>query len=391
MKNKQRQIMRTFLTLLLAVVCIAGYAQKKPKINQAISALENGEIAEAKSIIDEAIVHEKTKDDPKTWYYRGQIYAVIDTTNRNPEAMKEALNAFDKALELDPEQKSISSVDFNTGQVENVDSKKHDYYAFYYNKAISNYNVDEYGLAAENFETAFYINPSDTNSILNAALAAAIDNNDTKAKENFYKAYEAGSRDRTLFLQLYNLEVKDENLEKALEIIRKAKQAHPSNIDFAKYEINLLIQLNRTEEAKKELEKSIVADPENADLYFSLGVLKEELGEKESAMESYNKALEIDPNHYNSNFNVGVASFNEANELIKERNALSYKQEAKYKELTKMINVKLEEALPYWEKLYSIKNNDQTVLETLAYIYTSLKMNDKAEKKQDELDALSGK
>ncbi|MEQ9467978.1 MAG: tetratricopeptide repeat protein [Ekhidna sp.] len=382
--------MRTFLTLVLAAVCIAGYSQKKPKINQALSALENGELAEAKTIIDEAIVHEKTKDDPKTWYYRGQIYAALDTANSEPGALDEALEAFNKALELDPEQKSLSTVDFTTGQVENVDSKIQGWYAHYYTDALSDYNLKDFLSAAEKFETAFYINPSDTNAILNAAFASVAAGNDEKAEENFNKAYEAGSRDKTIFLQLYNYAIRNEDFEGGLEIIRKAKSSYPNDVDFAKYEINLLIQLERTEEAKAELENAITADPENADLLFSLGVLKEELGEKEGAMESYNKALEIDPNHFNSNFNIGVASFNEANELIKERNALSYKQETKYKELTTKINVKLEEALPYWEKLYSLKSEDQTVLETLAYIYTSLKMNDKAEKMQDELDALGG-
>ena len=52
--------MRTLFTLLLAAICVVGYAQKKPKINQALTALEDGELAEAKSIIDAAIEHEKT-------------------------------------------------------------------------------------------------------------------------------------------------------------------------------------------------------------------------------------------------------------------------------------------------------------------------------------------
>ena len=54
--------MRTFLTLMLAAICVVGYAQKKPKINQALSAMEDGNLAEAKTIIDAAIEHEKTKD-----------------------------------------------------------------------------------------------------------------------------------------------------------------------------------------------------------------------------------------------------------------------------------------------------------------------------------------
>lgn len=382
--------MRTFLTLLLAAFCIAGYSQKKPKINKALSAMEEGELAEAKAIIDAAIEHEKTKDDPETWYYRGQIYASLDTANNEPGAMEEALKAFDKALELDPEQKKISSIDFSTGTVVGVDSKKQGWYAYYYNEAITDYNAESFSSAADNFETAFYINPTDTNAIVNAAYAAVAAGEDERAESNFMKSYEAGVRDKMIFLQLYNYAIKDERYEEALDVIRKGKEAYPNDIDLAKYEINLLIQLNKTEEAKAGLEKAISADPNNPDLHFSLGVLKEELGDKEGAMKSYDKALEADPNHYNSNFNKGVAVFNEANELIKERNDLSYKEKAKSKELTEKINVKLEKALPIWETLYSLNSSDQTVLETLGYIYNSLGKKDKYEKIQQELEAMDG-
>ncbi|WP_420319041.1 tetratricopeptide repeat protein [Ekhidna sp.] len=378
--------MRTFLTILLAAICVVGYSQKKPKINQALSALESGELSEAKAIIDAAIEHEKTKDDAKTWYYRGQIYAALDTANNEPGALEESLKAFDKALELDPEQKSITT--FGTTGIENIDSKRQGYYAYYYNEAINRYNEEAFEAAAENFETAYYINPADTNAILNAAYAASSAGLDKKAEENFKKSYEAGVRDKSLFLQLYNYAVKEERFEDALAIMQQGKEAIPNDPDFAKYEISLLIELDRTEEAKSELLTAIENDPQNADLHFSLGVLKDELGDKKGAIESYDNAIAIDSEHYNSNFNKGVYIFNQANELIKERNALSYKEDKKIKELTAKIEVKLKDALPTWEKLYSLNSTDQTVLETLSYIYLSLKMNDKADKIQDELDAI---
>ena len=148
--------------------------------------------------------------------------------------------------------------------------------------------------------------------------------------------------------------------------------------------------MERTEEARAGLEGAIAADPENPDLLFALGVLKEETGEIDEAVEIYRKAIAADPNHFNSNFNLAVYVFNQANEMMKERNALSYKESAKIDELTGKINTQLEEALPLWEKLYELNSTDQTVLETLGYIYTNLKMNDKAEKISTELEAIKG-
>ena len=149
--------MRTFFTIVLATLCIAGYSQKKPKLSKVQPAIEEGNYSEAKTIVDEAIVHEKTKEDPEAWFLRAQVYAALDTANSEPGALEESLKAFDKALELDPDQKKLNSFDFATGAVVNVDSKRQGYYAFYYNQAIADYNDQNFESAASNFETAYII------------------------------------------------------------------------------------------------------------------------------------------------------------------------------------------------------------------------------------------
>ena len=52
---------KSYLFVLAALIVVSAYSQKKPKINAANSAREKGELADAKAIIDEAIVHEKNK------------------------------------------------------------------------------------------------------------------------------------------------------------------------------------------------------------------------------------------------------------------------------------------------------------------------------------------
>ena len=152
-------IMRVLFTILLAGICAIGVAQKKPKVSLAEKAITESNLAEAKVIVDEAIVHEKTKEDPKTWFARGQVYAALDTANNEEGALEESIRSFNKTLELDPEQKSVSTVDFATGTVVNVDSKLQGYYAHYYNRAIESYNEQNFSSAADNFETAFTIMP----------------------------------------------------------------------------------------------------------------------------------------------------------------------------------------------------------------------------------------
>jgi len=366
--------MRTFFTFSMALMVVASIAQKKPKINQAKSALDKGDYAVAKSIVDEGIVHEKTKNDPMTWYIRGQVYAALDTANNEEGALEESIKAFDKTLVLDPEQKKINEIDFTTGSITNVDSKKQEYYGFYYNKAVEDYQAESFESAATNFENAYFIMPSDTNAILNAAYAASAIEDDERAKRNYEEAIKAGNTDVGVFLRLYNYATAEEDLDKAYSILEDARVLHPDDVDLQKFQVSILIKQDKTEEAKEGLENAIKSEPENADLFFTLGVLNEESGDEEGALEAYSKAIEIEPEHFNSNYNLGVMAYNKVGSLIKEQGALNYypgkprpdpKEKKRYEELDNEIQTALKNALPFWEKLYGIDSSDENVVNTL--------------------------
>ena len=108
MSNPKPIYMRQFMTILAAFVCVAAMAQKKPNITKAKAMLDKGEYAEAKAMIDQATTYEKTMGKAKTWYYRGQIYTALDTALNEPGALETAIESYNKALEIDPGQKSIS-------------------------------------------------------------------------------------------------------------------------------------------------------------------------------------------------------------------------------------------------------------------------------------------
>ena len=97
------------LILLFSVSMVFAQSGKTPKIEKAKIHLDKGEIAEAKVIIDEAIVHEKTKDKVKTWYYRGLIYEAIynsedqAVSSLSDDAFIQAAEAFMKVKEMEKE------------------------------------------------------------------------------------------------------------------------------------------------------------------------------------------------------------------------------------------------------------------------------------------------
>lgn len=168
---------RLFIILLAVTVSFAGYSQKKPKINKANRARETGDLAEAKEIIDAATEHEKTKDDPKTWYYRGLIYATIDTTSNeqysslSDNALEEAMKSFQKADELnskDSEFYVTNEMGLPITKPQQIDQ----YYSYYYNQAVTAFQESRFEEAVDAFEKSYAIVPTDTNSYSNAAYAA---------------------------------------------------------------------------------------------------------------------------------------------------------------------------------------------------------------------------
>jgi len=385
---------RTYLLAMAMIIAFAGYAQKKPKINQANSAREKGELAEAKSIIDEAIVHEKTKDDAKTWYYRGLIYATIDTTSNaemaalSDKAMEEAVAAFAKAKELDPDEKGLY-ITGDMGIPVLMSQQIGEYYNYYYNQAVAAFQSDQHEEAVENFENAWKIMPEDTSAIVNAAYAAHNGELWDAALNNYAKAIEIGASDINLYYNRLNILVssKKDN-EAALEWVDTALEVFPTDGALIKNRINLLIQLEKVEEAKTDLKKAIESEPENTDLYFTLGILLDETGDLEGSKEAYKKAIAITPNHFESNYNYGVILINEANEIIKEVNNLgmSKADQKKADEMQPKIKEKLKEALPQWEKIYEIKPDETAAIETLAYIYNQLGMKEKYNEMAEKLD-----
>jgi len=391
--------MRTFLTVFLALAVVAAFGQKKPNINKAKSYLEKAEYAAAKDEIDRAVEYEKTMGKAKTWYYRGMIYMALDTALSEEGAIATALESFDKALELDPEQKSFQEIDLTTGSIKNVDSKIQDWYIFYYNKAIPLYDADEWVEAGNAFEKASIVNKADTAAVLNAAICFAQTDDDASTKRNFERCAERNMVNKTVYLQLYSFANRAEDTDEALKWLKRGKELFPGDNDFTKYEINLYITSGKIDEAKRELEAAIEAEPDNPDLLFNLGVLKEESEDFEGAKAAYQKAIEVDPNHYNSLFNYGAMLYNRVPELVKEQGNLNYypgqsrpnaAEKKKYEELGVLIDEQLELSLPVWEKLYAQKNTDENVLQTLKYIYESLGKDAEHKKISAELDAVQG-
>ncbi len=388
----------------MIIVALSAYAQK-PKLGKVEGYIKSGSIAEAKDMIDLAVDYEKTKDSEKTYYLRGLVYAIIDTSSvhnglaDNP--MDIALESFAKAEELSPADKEPFLID-QTGLPVTMSQHLNQYWAFYYNQGAQAYGNGEWEAAVAGFTKAQMVLPNDTNAYMNAGLAAQNGQDLKTARANYEKAIEAGIKSADIFnLLVYIVGTVDEEPEKAYEIVQKGREFNPDNNDLARSEISLLIAMEKVDEARQGLMTQIESEPNDPNLHFTLGILYEELAGKaetdeekakqmELAMNTYKEAIRIDQNYYNAQYNIGVILITQANEVIKERNELGVSREdlKKADELAPVIEERLKTALPQWETIYSIRSDERAVLETLSYLYQQLKMYDKQEEIMALLDQM---
>ena len=360
--------------------------------------MDKGELAEAKQIFDEATTHEKTKDDGKMWYYRGLLYIKIDTSSNDAHKMLAnnpmdvAMKSFEKADELGDEGKeyfyTTSASPFPVTKSEQINN----YYSYYYNLGVNEYQESNFEDAVNYFDKAAFIQPADTNSVINAAFAAHSGEMYDEAKTLYKKAIERGAVNKDYFYNYIAIVGMEDDLEKSLAAVNDALEYFPSDVDLTRNRIDILIKLDRIDEARTELEKAVADEPGNPDLQFALGVIHDQLGNRDQALAAYDKAIEANGTHYNSHFNKGVLLLDAANEVIKQQNNLGMTKadKKKYTELEPVIQQKLKDAMPQWERIVEISPEGDKVqnMEYLVYIYTNLGMRDKAAAIQKKISAM---
>lgn len=387
--------MKSVLTLLMGLFLIIGAQAQKPSLAKAKTLLDQGKLGEAKAMIDAATTYEKTMNDGKTWYYRGLIYAALDTTS-NPEfnslvdnAMQESLTSFKKATELGDPNKEYFSYD-RLGLPITMSQQIGGFASHYFNKAINAYEGMNFNESSIFFEKAWLIIPSDTTAISNAAYTAKEDENFERAIELFEKSLALGAKHKDLYYSYIGLLLDKQRPLEALDVVRKAQIIYPEENNLMRQEISILMMTEQIEEAKIELSEAVLREPNDARLRFVLALIYDETGDDETALKEYEKAIALEVDHYESNYNKAVILFERANKLYKEKGLLGYSaaDQKKAKEMEPAIRQGFLAALPAWEKVYQIKSNERPTLQTLLFIYAYLGEEKKADKIEAELLAL---
>jgi tetratricopeptide (TPR) repeat protein len=375
--------MKRIFFLMLMLLSVAAVAQKKqkPNINRALKYLQDGQLAEAKQMIDEATTYEKTMGDGKTWYYRGLIYAAIDTTSNQSakgladDPFKTAMESFAKADQM----AKPGSDYFTTDPASILPVTKSQQMAqlanFYLNKGAQRYQDDDLSEALKYFEKTQVVLPEDTIAYFYAGVVASSMEEHDKAIQNLEKYLEKGGTSADAYSVIINTYsgAKDDK-EKALEVARRAKEKFPTNTEFPKVEIGLLIELEKIEEARTGLEQAVIREPDNKTYHFYLGYVNSKLEKWDEARKNFEQALRVDPSYFDAQYYLAQVYLIDAGKVADQMKNLgiSAADKKKQQELDKVLVQKYKEALPHWEKAEKLRPNDLDVLDRLRSIYYSL-------------------
>ncbi|MCK9291665.1 MAG: hypothetical protein WCR58_05315 [Bacteroidales bacterium] len=369
------------LTLTVAFMALMTMAQKSERTS-AYMYNKNGQYDKAREAIDKAIQHDKTKDDPKTWMYRGIIYLNIvyseTYADLDSEALEKSFESFQKAMELDPEDKGRQMVEI-LPRVDVIGQQ-------YFSQAVDAFNENDFQTASiefkKSFDVAQTIHKVDTLALLNAGLASIRGDLFDQALGYYNQLIELDIVEPDIFRNKAAAYRGLGQNEEMMETIKAGRERYPDDAGLMLEEINAYLAIGEGAKVVDNLKELVEQDPNNASIFFVLGTIygdetNEAMFDLDTAELYYSKAIAVHDDYYDAIYNLGALYINESNRIQVEANDLPLSETKKYDEMTEQANEIIRKALPYLEKAYEIMPDNEETKQVLVTIYTRFNMDDK--------------
>lgn len=376
------------LTVVFILLFAIGsaYGQKALRTT-AFNHLRKGQLDKALESIEPTIEDPSTMTDPKTWFYRGNIYLQIHMSD-NPEfknldkdALTKAYQSYQKMMELDTKKTYYAEAIQNLLVVSEQ----------LYNQGVQEFQATNYDQATNYFEQAIGVSEIygsiDTLAIFNAGLSAENAKNYDKAVQYYSKVIELNYPQPLIYSSLSNIYLVEKDTTKAFEVITQGRAKYPEEFALLITETNMYLGAGKTEEAMKNLKQAVVTDPSNPTIHYAVGASYDQMGNKEEAIQAYTKAIELKPDFFEPNYNLGALYVNKAAEILNEANKLKL-NDPNYDVMKNQADEFLSTSLPYLEKATSLDPKDQSTLLALKEIYTRLGMYEKLKEVNTKLSEL---
>lgn len=389
------------ITLMLAFLFIAGAVGAQSRnVNNAFLHLRKGNIEKAKVAIDEASEDESTKNDAKTWFYKGDIYLSI-AANSDPEinaldndALNKAYEYFQKSISLD---KEVSNEMLNVSNPRDgikiiaVEWSRKGQLAFKNKKYFEAFKCYEKSNKINSDDIALYMagisgyNYEQTRNPKIDTLSLA-----TETKTSFRDLVKKGYKDENVYSLLSTIYINENDTTKAIWTANKAIEQFPDSVTTLLVKCNVYYWANKAAEANSTLEKVKSIAPNNPTVFQKIGEILEKTNFEE-AEKAYKKAIELKTDALVSQFNLGALYFNKFVDIKKKASNMKSDQQAEYDALMIESKKYLDLARPIVEKCYAMDAKDYGTVFMLKQIYANSKTPDdlqKANKLGEELKLL---
>jgi hypothetical protein len=271
--------MKKILMMLAAATAFSAAQAQRSNVESAAIYLRSSEMADAKKVIDEAAVHEETKNDPKMWYYRTAIY---DTILRNKD--------YSALVDGNTVEQFVLAA---KGCVATDEKKRYEWYCV--SSAIVQSSFDAYAKAFDYLQNKDYPNATKyfeyiiSNIPLDKDGALKKNNLNEKAIYDaiYRSAYVDGKFDiaRKYSQKLIDLDYNNSlvyyfNAEThmmagdtatGLAVVAKGRSRFPQDKDLINYELNIYLKQGKQDILLDKVNEALAMDAENATLVYVRG------------------------------------------------------------------------------------------------------------------------
>ena len=396
MKQLMKKMKIKYSNLILIALLFAGYTVNAQKFTVESMKMELEDVTKPDSDknytdllkwANESKAHPKTSNDPKMWYYRGLTYLKVAGLNNelskvNPDAIKIALNCFNKAIETDTKNRVTKQAKTNLLNVA----------IGLYNTGYTAYSAEDFTTAYTDFSLALPLIKYDVDGLLKQnnltaevleqmmAFSAMNNGEDEKAILALTALVKKGTLESSIYSNLAKLHLKGGDTTAALNVIRSGKQINEADKNLINMELDIFLKQGRSKELITKLDAAIADDPGNTIYYFARAISYEGLDETEKAAADYDKILDIDPEYYDAAYNKGVMYLNKISKIVDELNgeykpSIIEKREAEINGLYKLALVQFENVFENNENM-AIKDKVE-LAGTMKKMYARLEMMEK--------------
>lgn len=310
------------ISMIVAFVALTFSAGAQTlNVQSAIQDLKKNYLKKAKAEIDLATEHESTKDDPKTWCYRGLIYSRIggEATNQKSKfkdlAPDWAEQAYAAALECKRLDTKNEYANENNSVFRFVGNE-------YYSRSTEAYNSQRYQDALGYAEKAveMYNNSGDSKFAGESMYIAGISAKALKDNEGVKKYFNNLIRKKTdkeaVYRTLFNLYKEEGNKDAAMKTansyMKNCKDDYNAYLMMAEgYLLN-----ENIEKGKEMIDAALTKTKDDPVVYPQLlcqaAAILELTQDYAGAEAKYNESLTLMPNQFAANFGMGKMIYNRA-------------------------------------------------------------------------------